>query len=185
MNKSAVILRADRQTPARFTTAEFLRMGEAGAFDDMKVELVEGELVRMNPPMSAHAARQAKIAIRLSRLFAESRIMGEVGVDLGNDTLVGCDVAVLREPVAENRLLVAADVLLVIEVAETSAARDTTFKRFAYAGGDIPHYWVVDGTRAVVHVYAAPVEGDYTRFQSIGFGEPLAVPETDGTITID
>lgn len=122
MNKSAVILRADRQTPARFTTAEFLRMGEAGAFDDMKVELVEGELVRMNPPMSAHAARQAKIAIRLSRLFAESRIMGEVGVDLGNDTLVGCDVAVLREPVAENRLLVAADVLLVIEVAETSAA---------------------------------------------------------------
>ena len=108
MNKSAVILRADQQIPARFTTAEFLRMGESGAFDDMKVELVEGELVRMNPPMSAHAARQAKIAIRLSRLFAESRIMGEVGVDLGNDTVVGCDVAVLREPVAENRLLVAA-----------------------------------------------------------------------------
>ncbi|HXH15091.1 MAG TPA: Uma2 family endonuclease [Sphingomonas sp.] len=185
MNKSAVILRTDQQATARFTTAEFLRMGESGAFDDMKVELVDGELVRMNSPMSAHAARQMQIGIRLSRLFAESRIMGEVGVDLGNDTVLGCDVAVLRGPVGENRLLVAADFLLVIEVAETSAARDTTVKRFAYAGGGIPHYWVVDGNRSVIHVYAAPIEGDYTRFYSVAFGEPFAVPETDGTITID
>lgn len=185
MNKSAVILHTDRQAKARFTTAEFLRMGESGAFDDIKVELVAGELERMNPPQTAHAARQAKIAIRLSRLLPETRILGEVGVDLGNDTVLGCDVAVLREPVEDNRLLVAADLLLVVEVAETSVARDTTMKRFAYAAGGIPHYWVVDGTRSVVHVYAKPVESDYTRFHSIGFGEPLDVPGTDGTITID
>ncbi|RXD03437.1 Uma2 family endonuclease [Sphingomonas sp. UV9] len=185
MNTSAASLLTDRQEKARFTTAEFLRMGESGAFDDMKVELVDGELVRMNSPMSAHAARQAKIAIRLARLFDESRIMGEVGVDLGNDTVLGCDVAVVREPVGANRLLVAADFLLVIEVAETSAARDTTMKRFAYAGGGIPHYWVIDGSRSVVHVYGAPIKGDYTKFYSVGFGEAFAVPETDGTITID
>ena len=185
MNKSAVILRTDQQTRARFTTAEFLRMGESGAFDDIKVELVDGELERMNPPQTAHAARQAKIAIRLSRFLPEVRIMGEVGVDLGNDTVLGCDVAVLREPVEGNRLLIAADILLVIEVAETSVARDTTMKRFAYASGGIPHYWVVDGNRSVVHVYANPLEGDYTRFHSVGFGETLDVPGTDGTITID
>ncbi len=185
MNKSAVILRTDQQATARFTTAEFLRMGESGAFDDMKVELVDGELVRMNSPMFAHASRQAKIAIRLSRLFAESRIVGEVGVDLGNDTVLGCDVAVLLETPGENRLLVASDFLLVIEVAETSAARDTTLKRLAYAEGGIPHYWVVDGNRSIIHVYAEPVEGDYTRFYSVGFGEPFAVPETSETITID
>lgn len=83
MNKSAVILRTDQQTRARFTTAEFLRMGKSGAFDDIKLELVDGELERMNPPQTAHAARQAKIAIRLSRFLPEVRIMGEVGVDLG------------------------------------------------------------------------------------------------------
>ena len=185
MNTSAASLRTDRQEKARFTTAEFLRMGESGAFDDMKVELVEGELVRMNPPQFAHASRQAKIAIRLSRLFAEARIVGEAGVDLGNDTVLGCDVAVLRTSVEENRLLLAADFLLVVEVAETSVARDTTMKRFAYARGGIPHYWVVDGNRSVVHVYANPLEGDYTRFHSVGFGETLDVPGTDGTITID
>lgn len=185
MNTSAASLRTDRQEKARFTTAEFLRMGESGAFDDMKVELVEGELVRMNPPLTAHAARQMQIGIRLSRLLPEARIMGEIGVDLGNDTVLGCDVAVLREPAEGNRLLIADAFLLVIEVAETSVARDTTMKRFAYARGGIPHYWVVDGARSVVHIYASPVEGDYTRFHSVGFGEPVAVPDTDGTITID
>lgn len=99
--------------------------------------------------------------------------------------MLGCDVAVLREPVEGNRLLIAADILLVIEVAETSVARDTTMKRFAYASGGIPHYWVVDGNRSVIHVYANPLEGDYTRFHSVGFGETLDVPGTDGTITID
>lgn len=42
--------------PARFTTAEFLCMAEAGAFDDMNVELVDGELSRMTPPMNDHSA---------------------------------------------------------------------------------------------------------------------------------
>ena len=84
-----------------------------------------------------------------------------------------------------NHLLVAHDLLLVIEVAETSVARDTTMKRFAYASGGIPHYWVIDGNRSVVYVYANPLEGDYTQFHSVGFGETLDVPGTDGTITID
>jgi Uma2 family endonuclease len=185
MMTSAVSLRIDRQATARFTTTEFLRMGESGAFYGMKIELVSGELERIDVPLAEHAARQAQIGIRLSRLLPETRILGGVGIDLGNDTVLSCDVAVLREPVEGNHLLVADAFLLVIEVAETSVARDTTMKRFAYAGGGIPNYWVVDGNRSIVHVYAEPVEGDYTRFHSVGFGEPLHVPGTDGTITID
>jgi Uma2 family endonuclease len=57
MNSSARSLCLDQKAKARFTTAEFLRMGESGAFDDIKVELVDGELERMNPPQTAHAAR--------------------------------------------------------------------------------------------------------------------------------
>jgi Uma2 family endonuclease len=185
MMTSAESLRIDRQAKARFTTTEFLRMGESGAFYGMKIELVSGELERIDVPLAKHAARQAQIAIRLSRLLPETRILGGVGIDLGNDTVLGCDVAVLREPVEDNRVLVATELLLVIEVAETSIARDATMKRFAYAGGGIPNYWVVDGNRSIVHVYAEPVEGDYKQLQSVSFGKPLAVPGTNGTITID
>ena len=48
MMTSAVSPRTDRQAKARFTIAEFVRMGESGAFDDMKIELVYGELERMD-----------------------------------------------------------------------------------------------------------------------------------------
>ena len=60
MNKPAS-LAASETFKARFTTAEFLHMAEAGAFDDMKVELVEGELERMNPPQTGHAGRRARV----------------------------------------------------------------------------------------------------------------------------
>ena len=160
-------------------------MDEAGAFDDMKVELVEGELERMDRPKSNHAGRQALIMVRLSKVVPENRLMGDVGIDLRNDTVLGCDLAMLRQPVPENRLLRPDDVQLVVEVAETTRSRDMGLKRVLYATADIPHYWVVDGNRSVVHVYGDPGDGDYSRVRTFGFGEMLDVPGTDATIVID
>lgn len=170
---------------ARFTTAEFVRMADAGAFEDWKVELVDGELERMQQPHSNHAMRQAKLAIRLGRVVAEDRVCGEVGIDLGNDTLLGCDVAVLREPVRDNRLLRPDDLALVVEVAETTLDRDLGMKRRKYAAAGIPNYWVVDGSRSAIHVHAEPIDGDYAEIHTVRFGQPLAIPGTDATIVLD
>lgn len=185
MNQQVRSLQAAPDGKTRFTMAEFLRMIETGAFDDMKIELIEGELVRMPPPGNRHASRQALVLIRLSAIVPEERLSGEVGIDLGNDTLLGCDTAILRAAVAENRMLLPADVLLAVEVAESTLAHDTGMKRFAYAAADIPHYWVIDGERAVVHVYGEPVAGDYAQVSTVKFGAPLAVPGTAATIVID
>lgn len=170
---------------ARFTTAEFLRMADAGAFEDMRVELVEGELERMQQPRNTHAMRQAQLVIRLAQVIGEDRVRGEVGVDLGDDTLLGCDAAVLRIPVTENRMLRPDDLTLVVEVAETTLDRDLGMKRRRYAGASVPVYWVVDGTRSVIHVHAEPVEGEYVEVHTVRFGQPLAVPGTDATIVLD
>lgn len=169
---------------ARFTTAEFLRMGEAGAFEGMKVELVRGELERMNPPQTAHAGRQARIMIRLAHGIAEDRLFGEVGIDLGEDTVFACDIAVTHAPVTGNRLLHAREVALVIEIAETTRLRDLGMKRMAYAGADIPFYWVVDGQLGVTHIHSEPTLGDYRRIATIPFGEPVAVPGSESAIVI-
>lgn len=185
MNKPAGTLYAAPETKARFTTAEFLRMCDSGAFDDMKVELVNGELERMPPPGNRHAGMQMKIGIRLSAVVPEDLLRGEVGIDLGNDTLLGCDAAMLRVPLNDNRMLLPEDVLVAVEVAETSMPRDTGMKRFAYAGAGIAHYWVVDSQRSVVHVFGEPVSGDYVEVSTVKFGAPLAVPGTDRTIVID
>jgi len=170
---------------ARFTTAEFLQMVEAGAFDDMKVELVDGELERMNPPMNAHSDRQGRATFRLMTVLGEDRVRVEIGVVLDDATVLGCDVAVLRAPVRDNRMLGVEDVVLVVEIAETTIARDMGMKRAKYASAAIAEYWVVDGGRSVVHVFAEPLDGEYALINTVRFGAPLAVPGTDRTITID
>lgn len=190
MNKPARIDLADAReiapsSKARFTTAEFLRMVESGAFDDMKIELVGGELERMPPPGFAHGNRQVRIILLLGAVVPADRLTGEVGLDLGNDTLLGCDVAVLRAPIEGNRMARPAEAALVVEVAETTTSRDRGMKRLAYARAEIPTYWVVDGKLGLTHVYSEPRDGDYAQIATVRFGEPLAVPGTDAAITID
>lgn len=171
-------------TKALFTTAEFLRMVDSGAFDDIKIELIDGELERMNPPMNDHAGRQAMIVIRLAKVVDENLLRGEVGIDVGDDTVLSCDAALLRMPIAGRRLLRADELLLVVEVAETTPSRDLGKKRVRYAAAGIPEYWVVDSARSVVHVHRDPMDGDYALIATTRFGEPLAIPGTEATILL-
>lgn len=170
---------------ARFTTAEFLRMIEAGVFEDDKVELVEGELYRMPPAGNDHSRRVVAVVARLARVAPEALVRAETGIDLGEATLVGCDAALLREERVGRGMMRADNVVLVVEIAETTLDYDLGIKRRKYAAAGIAHYWVVDGSRSVVHVHAEPVEGDYVDIHSVRFGQPLAVPGTDASITLD
>ena len=188
MNEMRSIARAQADPfRARFTTAEFLRMVEAGAFEDWKVELVDGEIERMPPPGNEHGRRQMMVVLRLGRVVPEALLRAEAGIDLGNDTVLGCDAAVLRLPVegVGNRMLRPDEVLLTIEISESTREREIGMKRMKYAAAGIPHYWVIDGERGVVHVHAEPVAGDYAAIGTVPFGKPLPVPGTDATITMD
>lgn len=170
---------------ARFTTAEFLRMIETDAFEDWKVELVNGELLRTPPPGNDHSRRVVDVVAELLGVVPKRLVHAETGIDLDDDTVVGCDAALLREDKRGRGMMRADNVVLVVEVAETSLDYDTGLKRRKYAGASIGHYWVVDGPRGVVHVYAEPVDGDYVDIHTVRFGQPLAVPGTDATITFE
>ena len=188
MNEMRSIARAGAGSfRARFTTAEFLRMVEAGAFEDWKVELVDGELERMPPPGNEHGRRQIMVVVRLARVVPEKLLRAEAGIDLGSDTVLGCDAAILRRPVegVGNRMLRPDEVLATIEVAESTRERDIGMERKKYAAADIAHYWVVDGERGVVHVHSEPVAGDYAEIGTVRFGQKLPVPGTDATITVE
>ena len=170
---------------ARFTTAEFLRMIEADVFGDDKVELIEGELQRMPPPGNDHSRVQAGVLAGLSWVTPHELVRGVTGVELEEGTLVGFDAALLRAPVTGRRMLRPDELALVVEVAETTLSRDLGIKRRKYAEAGIPVYWVVDASRSVVHVHAEPVDGDYVEIHTVRFGEPVAVPGTEETITLD
>ena len=186
MNQMTRIVAAPAEwSAARFTTAEFMRMIEAGVFGDDRAELIEGELYRMPPPGNDHARRVIAIVARLLRVAQESLVRAEAGIDLGEETLVGCDAALLREERTGRGMMLADNVVLVVEVAETTLSYDMGLKRSKYAGAGIPNYWVVDGARSVIHVHAEPVDGEYVDIHTVRFGQPLAVPGTDATITLD
>lgn len=162
-------------------------MCESGAFGDMKIELIQGELERMPPPLSEHGRLQGAVlgALLQALLGTDIVLFGETGIDLGDDTVVGCDVVAVRSVPASNRVLRADEVVLAVEVAETTLPRDLGMKRSAYARAGIDHYWVVDRQRAVVHVFGEPIDGDYAQVSTTRFDQPLAVPCTDRTIIID
>lgn len=169
---------------ARFTTAEFLRMIEADVFEDWKVELVDGELHRMPLPDNDHARVQVALLAGLLDVAERELVRGGVGIALEEGTLVGCDAALLRAPLTGRRMLQPDDLALVVEVADTTLHRDLGMKRRRYAEARIPNYWVVDGSRSVVHVHADPIDGEYVDIHTVRFGQPLAVPGSSEVITL-
>lgn len=179
------LARLSSDTRARFTAPEFLHMVESGAFEGMKVELIDGELERMNPPMNGHSAAQANVVFYLAQKLGLAVVRAETGLVLNDSTVVACDAALLHQPLVENRFLTPHDVQLVVEIAQTTQSRDMGLKRMLYAQAGVPTYWVIDGVRRVVHVYADPVEGDYCSVHTVRFGEALAVPGSDAAITLD
>ena len=68
------------------------------------------------------------------------------------------------------------DVLLVIEVAESSVQRDRTVKGPLYAEAGIPEYWIVNLQDSVIEVYSDPIEGAYKQTSKAKRGDTLPLP---------
>lgn len=186
MNRPNEIFQHEGAAPARFTAAEFLRMADLGAFDDMKVELDHGELVRMNPPHSGHGMAQANVIAALARSVSDPDLVicGEVGIVLGSDTVRAFDAALVRGPLDPAGLIEPGQVLVGVEVSESTLERDLGEKLRDYATARIGLYWVIDVKARVVHVMTEPEGETYRQRAAVRFGEPLALPG-GGTITLD
>ena len=167
------------QVPKRlFTVDEYYRMAEAGLFsEDDRLELIEGEVVEMSPIGSRHAA----CVDRLNRLFS-TRVEGRAIVRVQSPIRLGRysepqpDLALLqpRDDFYAQAHPEPEDVLLVVEVAETSAAYDREVKVPLYARSGIPEVWLVDLEAGQVEVYREPTPKGYREVERVGPGQPLA-----------
>jgi Uma2 family endonuclease len=168
-----------------FTAAEFLRMVNAGAFSDLRVELVAGEIVKMMPAYMAHGEANGRLFAQLLPLYAgTARLAIDLIVQLDEHNVRAVDIAVTIPDVASDRAVDPAEVILAVEIAETTLGRDLGEKLAAYARSGIPHYWVVDLAPQVIHVMADPAGETYRQRSVVRFTEPLAVPTTAASITI-
>ncbi len=148
-----------------FTVGEYNRMAEAGILtEDDCVELIEGEIVKMSPIGSRHAACVNRLNMLLSRQAGQSFI-----VSVQNPVIVSeysepePDLAVLqwREDYYAQELPQSADVLLVVEVADTSAEVDRSVKIPLYAQSGIPITVLVDLPKELIELHSQPANGQY------------------------
>lgn len=170
---------------ARFTVADYVRMVESGAFDDVPAELVRGELVKMMPGWFAHGEANAMLIALLFPVFRDTAsVAADLIVKVGVDTVRAIDVAVVKPDVPRRGVVDASDVLLAVEVAVSSARRDLVDKRAEYAAAGIPTYWVVDPEAQITHVFSDPQNEEYQGEEQVRFDQPLTLPMLGGTITI-
>ena len=165
-------------TTRRFTVDEYHRMGRAGVFhEDDRVELLEGQIVEMSPIGPAHAGCVAALTGLLSRAGHERVVVWvQNPVDLGERSEPQPDVALLAPRADAYRTAHprAQDMLLVIEVADTSLEHDSDGKVPLYAAAGVPEVWLVNLTDDSVTVYRDPVGGRYATVRTARRGETVA-----------
>jgi Uma2 family endonuclease len=161
----------------RFTVEEFRRMGQAGIFkDDDRVELLNGEVTQMTPIGSLHAACVNRLNLLFAPLGGRALVAVQNPVTLGSHSEPQPDLALLR-PRADfyaHAHPTAADLFLVVEVADTTAAADRSVKLPLYARAGIPEVWLVDPDGQAVEVYRRPQAGAYTDAQRLERGRSLS-----------
>jgi Uma2 family endonuclease len=154
-----------------------------------RVELIRGEIVKMSPIGRRHAA----FVDNLTELLVTG-LSGRAIVSVQNPVVVAAD----SEPQPDLKLLrrprpvpykdaeaTAADVLLLIEVAETSLRYDRTVKLALYAEAGVPEYWVVDASAEAIEVYRGPAPDGYREVtRVIGEGTVSPAAFLDARLTL-
>jgi Uma2 family endonuclease len=166
----------------RFTVEEYHRMGEAGIFsEDDRVELVEGEIVEMTPIGWRHAETVTGLTRTLLEIggshydvsVQNPLVLHERGEHLP-------DLALLRRDRPRDRLPAAEDVLVVVEVADSSLRYDREVKLPLYARAGIPEAWLIDLTADRAEVYSEPGERGYGKVYRTGRGGKVVSATVEG-----
>ena len=156
-------------------------MGEAGIIREERVELLEGVIVAMSPMGSRHVAT----VNRFNRMFAESVgrqaiVQVQSSIVLDDQNSPEPDLVLLRErpDFYESELPGPSDVLLLIEVSDSTTGYDRRGKLPLYALAGIPEVWlaVVQENVRRLEVYTEPdTDGArYATMRTLGLDDTIA-----------
>jgi Uma2 family endonuclease len=149
-----------------WTGDDLIRMGEAGILPaNERFELLDGEVYSVSPPGPPHASRVDTIGWHLGRLCdgetTHPRCQNPIRLTPHFDPQP--DVAIVRGRLGtyDDRFPGPEEVLLVVEVSDSSLEQDRTIKLPAYAAAGIPESWIVNLRERKLEVYRDPVDGEY------------------------
>jgi Uma2 family endonuclease len=173
--------------PHRLTVDDYYRMAEAGVLTpDDRTELIEGEIIDMAPIGSAHAEVVRLLTQRLLRAAGHEHVVSaQLPVRLSQRSEPQPDVALLRAKATGYRRAhpTAGDVLLLIEISDTTLRYDLGVKARLYATHGVTEYWVVDLVANRVWRHRKPSGTQYLERTEIATGS-LELPERLGEIAV-
>jgi Uma2 family endonuclease len=147
-------------------------MGDVGILAEReRVELIEGQLIAMPPITNPHAGTVNALSHRLVLSVADRGVVAvQNPVQLDDLSEPQPDFAVLkpREDYYRRATPRPYDVLLIIEVADSSLAYDRGVKQSLYARHGIPEFWIVNLAASEVEVCRAPESGRYASVSRVG-----------------
>lgn len=152
-------------TRHRFTRADYHTMARTGILPHRAhVELMEGEIVETRPIGPRHGSVVDRLNAWLSERLkgrAICRVQGPLAIGEDSEPQPDLQVLRVREDYYSNSHPKPNDVLLLIEVGETSIEIDRGYKLQLYARADVPEYWIVDVERRILIVHRDPRDGEY------------------------
>lgn len=158
-------------------------MVELGMFQDERVELIRGVLVKMSPQLAPHASTVQKLTqLLMTRLQGRFSLRIQSPLALSDDSEPEPDVAVVA--LGDYEAQHPSTALLVIEVSDTTLKKDRG-KAAVCASSGIGEYWIVNLGARAVEVYSSPDGDRYAEVRTLRVGETLkAVQLVDVAIAV-
>lgn len=171
----------------RWTRSECIVLESSGLWDQRRLELVQGELISKLGKNRPHVNTLTRLLLWLVEIFGPDFVNPEAPIDVAPEdnptNEPEPDVIVLRRDLsnfASNPR--PEDVLLVVEVADSSLNFDLTVKARLYARAGIAEYWVADVNTKRIYVHRNPDSGKYGSVVIYSEQEtvsPLAAPNAE------
>ena len=142
-----------------------------------RVELIEGEIVQRSPIGLRHSLSVAALVDQLVRAVGDRALLWSPNpIRLSPHTMPEPDVVFVQRPLSlySEDHPVAADVMLLIEVADTSYRHDRYIRLPLYARAGVPEAWIVDLNHDAVEVFRTPSPTGYASMQRMERGETVA-----------
>ena len=175
-------------TRRRFTVDDYYAMGRIGILcETERVELLAGDVIVMPPINDWHASRVGRFTNTLpTQLQGRAVVWIQNPVRLDDGSEVQPDVTLLRwrDDFYDSGHPAPADVLLLIEVSDSSLSLDRNQKLPRYAAAGIPEVWIVNRPDRRIEAYANPVGDEYADARHYGPGESIA-PQAFPDIALD
>jgi Uma2 family endonuclease len=171
-------------TRRRFSVDEYYCMGEAGILHpDERTELIRGEVWVMPPIGSGHATGGSRAERTfILRLGDRAVVRGQYPIRLADDSEPQPDIVLARPDIDRYRTAHPGpeDILLVVEISDTTLARDRDVKVPLYAAAGIPETWLMNLPEDRIEAYRDPAPEGYRSITLVprdGFVSPLAFPD--------